>query len=69
MMRFEFPEQVFLSANRVTIVAVRSKEFVLAFGARGHCRKFAYVSQDGEITLWHSAGSLTHIQALHHQRN
>jgi hypothetical protein len=70
MMRFEFPEQVFFRANRVTIVAVWGKEFVLAFGADGHRGNSAHVSQDGEITLWHSAGSLTQmIQALHHQRN
>ena len=67
MMRFEFSEQVFPSANRVTIVAVRGKKFVLAFGASSHRGNFAYVSQDGEITLWHSAGSLTQIQALHHK--
>jgi hypothetical protein len=51
MMRFEFPEQVFFRANRVTTVAVRSKEFVLAFCASGHRGNFAYISQDPEVAL------------------
>ncbi len=51
----ELPKQVFLCADRITRISIRSKELEFAFLARGKEGNLACIFQDDELSLWHGA--------------